>query len=158
MMERETPPPSPTHEAGDAEVSSRRSPDLPKPEVNPSAALHLEHLATTRGDGKSLTQFDVRPDILTGLMERVALSEEHRSLMSMVLTKISSATSGLNEAFTSLLKSFEVCSEKMHYFFVVKHALGVLPMVVAPETLVARHRRQTGDHIVMVVLYMCAGI
>ena len=30
--------------------------------------------------------------------------------------------------------------------------------IVAPETMVARHRRQTGDHIVMVVLYMCAGI
>ncbi|XBI44926.1 hypothetical protein VPH35_109521 [Triticum aestivum] len=31
--------------------------------------------------------------------------------MSMVLSKISSATSGLNEAFTSLLKGFEVCKD-----------------------------------------------
>ena len=51
--------------------------------------------------------------------------------MSMVLTKISSTTSGLNEAFTSLLKGFEVCSEKCT-FLVVKHALGVLPMDSSP--------------------------
>ena len=69
MMESETPPPSPTHEAADAEVSSRRSPNLPKPGVNPSVALHPEHLATTGGDGKSPAQFDVRPDVLTGLLE-----------------------------------------------------------------------------------------
>ena len=52
--------------------------------------------------------------------------------MSTVLTKISSATSGLNEAFTSLLKGFEVCSEKMHNFLDMKHALGVLPMDSSP--------------------------
>ena len=52
--------------------------------------------------------------------------------MSMVLTKISSATSGLNEAFTSLLKGFEVCSEKCTIFLVMKHALGVLPMDSSP--------------------------
>ena len=57
-------------------------------------------------------QFDVRRDILMGLLERVALSEQHHSLMSVVLKKISSATSGLNEAFTSLLRGFEVCSEE----------------------------------------------
>ena len=111
MMESETPPTSPPHEAGDPEVSSRRSPDLPKPEANPSAALSPERSAPTRGDRKSPAQFSVRPDTLTGLLERAALSEEHRSLMSMVLEKISSATSGLNEAFTSLLGGFEVCNE-----------------------------------------------
>ena len=68
------------------------------------------------GDEKGPAQFDVRPDVLTGLLERAALSEEHRSLMSTVLTKISSATSGLNEAFTSLLKGVEVCSEKCTIF------------------------------------------
>ena len=88
MMESETPPTSPPHEAGDTEVSSQRSPDLPKPEANTSAALS--------------------PDILTGLLERAALSEEHRSLMSTVLKKISSAESGLHEAFMSLLTGFEV--------------------------------------------------
>ena len=98
-------------------MSSRRSPDLPKPEANTSAALSPEHLAPTGGDEKGPTQFSVRPDVLTGRLERAALSEEHRSLMSTVLTKISSATSGLNEAFTSLLKGFEVCSEKCTIFW-----------------------------------------
>ena len=116
-MESETPPASPTHEADDTEVSSRRSLDLPKPEANASAALSLRRLAPTGGNGKGPTQFNVRPDILTGLLERVVLSEEHRSLMSVVLRKISSATSGLNEAFTSLLKGFEVCSEEYTIFW-----------------------------------------
>ena len=74
------------------------------------------------GDEKGPTQFDVWPDILTGLLERAALSEEHRSLMSAVLKKISSATSGLNEAFTSLLRGFEVCSEKYTIFGCEAHA------------------------------------
>ena len=77
-------------------------------------------------------QFSVRPYVLTGRLERAALLEEHRSLMSMVLTKISSATSGLNEAFTSLLKGFEVCSEQCTIFVVMKHALGVLPIDSSP--------------------------
>ena len=92
-------------------MSSQRSLDLPKPEANTSAALSPEHLAPTGGDKKGLAQSDVRPDTLTGLLEQADLTEEHRSLMSMVLEKISSATSGLNEAFTSLLRGFEVCSE-----------------------------------------------
>ena len=116
MMESETPPASPTHEAGDTEVSSQRSPDLLKLEANTSATLSPEHLAHTGGDGKGPTQFSVRPDVLTSRLEQATLSEEHRSLMSTVLMKISSATSGLNEAFTSLLKGFEVCSENALFF------------------------------------------
>ena len=116
-MESETPATSPPHEAGDTEVSSWRSPNLPKPEANTSVALSPERLAPTGGDEKGLAQFDVRPDILTGLLEQAALSEEHRSLMSVVLKKISSATSGLNEAFTSLLRGFEVCSKKCIIFW-----------------------------------------
>ena len=108
MMESETPPTSPLHEAGDTEVSSRRSPDIPKPKASTSAALSPEHLAPARGDEKGPAQFGVQPDTLTGLLERAALLEEHHSLMSMVLKKISSAKSGLNEAFTSLLRGFEV--------------------------------------------------
>ena len=108
MMESETPPASPPHGAGDPEVSSRRSPDLPRPEANTSDALSPERSAPTGGDKKGPAQFSVRPDTLTGLLERADLSEEHRSLMSMVLEKISSATSGLNEASMRLLKGFEV--------------------------------------------------
>ena len=132
MMERETPPPSPTHEVGDTEVSSRRSPNLPKSEANTSAALSSERLAHTGGDGKGPAQFDVRPDVLTGLLERAALSEEHRSLMSVVLKKISSATSGLNEAFTSLLRGFEVRNEECTISLVVRHAVGVLHIDSSP--------------------------
>ena len=111
MIESETPPTSPPHEAGDPEVSSRRSPELPKLEANTSAALSPERSTPTGGDKKGSAQFGDRPDTLTGLLERADLSEEHRSLMSMVLEKISSATSGLNQAFTSLLRGFEVCNE-----------------------------------------------
>ena len=68
-MESETPPASPTHEAGDTEVSSWRSPDLLKSEANTSAALNPERLARTGGDEKGLAQFGVRPDILTGVLE-----------------------------------------------------------------------------------------
>ena len=117
MMESETPPTSPPHEAGDTEVSSWRSPDIPKLEANTSVTMSPKHLAPTGGDEKGLAQFDVGPDVLIGFLKRATLSEEHRSLMSTVLTKISSATSGLNEAFTSLLKGFEVCSEKCTIFW-----------------------------------------
>ena len=85
---------------------------MPKSEANPPAALSPGRPAPTGGDEKGSAQVDVWPDILTGLLEQAALSEEHRSLMSVVLKKISSATSGLNEAFMSLLRGFEVCNEK----------------------------------------------
>ena len=140
MMESETPPTSPPHEAGDTEVSSWQSPDLPKPEVNPSATLSPERSAPTGGDEKGPAQVDVRPDILTGLLEQAALLEEHCSLMSAVLKKISSAISGLNEAFTSLLRGFQVCGEEYTIW------------IVAPETLVARPRRQTVDHKPIIVV------
>ena len=131
MMESETPPASPPHGAGDPEVSSRRSPDSPRPEANTSAALSPERSAPTGGDKKGPAQFGDRPDTLTGLLEQAALSEDHRSLMSTVLEKISSATSGLNEAFTSLLKGFEVHNE-IRNFLVVPHALGVLRIDSSP--------------------------
>ena len=132
MMESETPPTSPPYGVGDPEVSSRRSPDLPKPEANTSAALSPEHSAPTGGDKKGPTQFGDRPDTLTGLLGRASLSEDHRSLMSTVLEKISSATSGLNEAFTSLLKGFEVRNET-HNFLVAPHAIGVLRIDSSPR-------------------------
>ena len=116
MMESETPPTSPPHGAGDPAVSSRRSPTLPEPEANTLAALSPECSAPTGGDKKGPAQSGIRPDTPAGLLERADLSEEHRSLMSMVLKKISSATSGLNEAFTSLLRGFEVCNENYIIF------------------------------------------
>ena len=131
MMESETPPTSPPHEVGDPEVSSRRSPDLPRLEANTSAALIPEHSAPTGGNKKGLVQSGDRPDTPTGLLEQAALSEDHRTLMGTVFENISSATSGLNEAFTSLLKGFEVHNE-IRIFLVVAHALGVLCIDSSP--------------------------
>ena len=50
----------------------------------------------------------IQPDTLMGLLERAAISETHRTLMGTVIERISFAKSGLNEAFTSLLRGFEV--------------------------------------------------
>ena len=50
----------------------------------------------------------MRSDALKDLLEQAAISEAHRTLMSMVVERISSAESGLHEAFMSLLKGFEV--------------------------------------------------
>ena len=110
MMESETPPlASPPHEAGDPEVSSRRiSPDPPRPEVNTSAAGSLQYSAPKESNRKSAGLSGTRPDTLMGLLERAAILETHCALMGTVVERISSAKSGLNEAFTSLLRGFEV--------------------------------------------------
>ena len=50
------------------------------------------------------------PDTLMGMLQDASISEEHRTLMAMVVERILSARSGLNEAFTSLLRGFEVCT------------------------------------------------
>ena len=49
------------------------------------------------------------PDILRDMLRKASVSGEQRTLMGTVIEKISSAKSGLNEAFMSLLKGFEVC-------------------------------------------------
>ena len=131
MMESETPPASPPHGAGDPEVSSRRSPDSPRPETNTSAALSPERSAPAGGNRKGAVQSGDWPDTLTGLLEQVVLSEDHRALMGTVFEEISSSRSGLNEAFTSLLKGFEV-RNAIRNFLVVPHALGVLRIDSSP--------------------------
>ena len=110
MMESETPPrASPPREAGDPEVSSRRiSPDPPRPEGNPSATRSPEYSAPKESNRKSPGLSGARPDALMGLLEQAAISEAHRTLMGTVVERISSAKSGLHEAFMSLLKGFEV--------------------------------------------------
>ena len=57
------------------------------------------------------------------LLEQAAISEAHRTLMGMVIERISSAESGLHEAFMSLLEVFEV--REIVYVFTVPHTLGV---------------------------------
>ena len=49
------------------------------------------------------------------LLEQAAISETHHALMGTVVERISSAESGLHEAFMSLLKGFEV--RKIMYAF-----------------------------------------
>ena len=115
-MESETPPASPPHGAGDPEVSSRRSPDPLRPEADTSAAPSPARSAPLEGNEKGPEQSGARPNTLTGLLEQVVLLEGHRTLMGTVLEKISSATSGLNEAFGSLLKGFEVRDEIRNFW------------------------------------------
>ena len=110
MMESETPPPaSAPYGADDPEVSSRRiSPDPPRPEGNPSATRNPEDSAPKESNRKSLGLSGAQPDVLMGLLEQAAISEAHRTLMGTVAERISSAKSGLHEAFTSLIRGFEV--------------------------------------------------
>ena len=133
MMESETPPPaSPPHEADDPEVSSWRiSPDPPRPELNTSAALSPEHSAPKESNRKSLGLSGTQPDTLMGLLEQAAISEAHCTLMGTVFERISSAKSGLDEAFTSLLKGFEV-HKVICIFSAVPRMLGVLCVDSSP--------------------------
>ena len=114
-MESETPPPdSPAQEAGDLEVSSRRaSPDPVRPEDNPIVTRSPQHPAIEESKQKSPAPSGMWPDALRDLLRRATFSEEHRTLMGMVMERISSAESGLHDAFMSLLTGFEV--RKMMY-------------------------------------------
>ena len=90
MMESETPPSAaPSCGADDPEVSSRR--------VSPSPA-----------GPESSAPIGVWPVELQDLLKRASISEDHRTLMSIVINGISSAESGLCEAVGSLLTGFEV--------------------------------------------------
>ena len=50
----------------------------------------------------------MRSDALKDLLGKAVVLEVHRTLIGMVIEMISSAESGLHEAFMSLLKGFEV--------------------------------------------------
>ena len=103
------PPPTPPHGAGDPEVSSRRvSPDPARPEGNPMATRSPQYPALEESNQKSPAPSGVRSDVLRELVGLAAISEEHRMLIRMVMERISSAESGLHEAFMSLLTGFEV--------------------------------------------------
>ena len=110
MMGSETPSPvSQSPGADDPEVSSRRiSPDPPRPEGNPSATRSPEYSAPKESNRKSPGLSGVQPNALMGLLEQAAISEAHRTLMSAMVERMSSAKNGLHEAFMSLLKGFEV--------------------------------------------------
>ena len=90
MVESETPPSAaPSDRADEPEVSSRR--------VSPSPA-----------GPNSSAPTGVRLGELKDLLERASISEGHRTLMSMVIERISSAEGGLRDAVRSLLAGFEV--------------------------------------------------
>ena len=126
MMESETPPrASPPREAGGPEVSSRRiSPDPPRPEGKPLATQSPGYSAPKESNRKSPKPSGVRSDALMNLLEQTAISETHRALMGTVGERISSAESGLHEAFMSLLKGFEV-RKVIYIFWMIPHTLGV---------------------------------
>ena len=76
---------------------------------------------TTLGSSKHIPSKGVRtptaasrnpeaPDTLMDMLQHASVSEEHRTLMGTVVERILSARSGLNEAFTGLLRGFEVCN------------------------------------------------
>ena len=97
MMESETPPSAaPSRGADDPGVSSRR--------VFPSPA-----------GPESSAPTGVRPEELKDLLERASISEDHRTLMSPVIERISSAESGLHDAVRSLLAGFEVRKNDMPF-------------------------------------------
>ena len=115
MMESETPPPdSPAQEAGDLEVSSRRaSPDQVRPEDIPMVTRSPQYPALEESNRKNLAPSGMRSDALRDLLRRATISKEHHTLMGTVMERISSAESGLHDAFMSLLTGFEV--RKMMY-------------------------------------------
>ena len=49
------------------------------------------------------------PNTLMEALQRASVVKEHRTLTGVVVEKVQSAKSGLNEAFTSPLTGFEVC-------------------------------------------------
>ena len=65
-------------------------------------------MAPKESNRKSPKPYSVRSDVLKDLLGQAAISEGHHTLMSTVVERISSAESGLHEAFMSLLKGFEV--------------------------------------------------
>ena len=73
------------------------------------------YLALEERNRKSPAPSGVRSDVLRDLLERAAISEEHRMLMGAVIERILSAESRLHEAFMSLLTGFEV--REMMYIF-----------------------------------------
>ena len=49
-------------------------------------------------------------DTLMDMLQHASVLEEHRTLMGMVVERILSARSRLNEAITGLLRGFKVCN------------------------------------------------
>ena len=64
-------------------------------------------------DGRAPTTASGDPaalDMLRDMLRKASVLGEQRTLMGTVVEKIMSVKSGLNEAFMSLLRGFEVCN------------------------------------------------
>ena len=85
------------------------------------AARNPQYPAPKESDSKG--PYSVRSDALKDLLGQAAVSEAHRTLMGTVIERISSAKSGLHEAFMSLLKGFEV--REIMYVLTVPHTLSM---------------------------------
>ena len=72
-----------------------------------------QYPALEESNQKNPAPSGMRSDALRDLLKRATISEEHRTLMGTVMERISSAESGLHEAFMSLLTGLEV--HKMMY-------------------------------------------
>ena len=85
---------------------------VPEPSVVPD--LGGQPLIMEGGPSISRTSIAPRaPDCLLEALRGASLDEEHRTLMSAVIQKVSSAKSGLTEACTSLLPGFEVSNKNV---------------------------------------------
>ena len=74
-----------------------------------------QYPALEESNPKNSAPSGMRSDALRDLLERATISGEHRTLMGTMIERISSAESGLHEAFVSLLTGFEV--REMMYIF-----------------------------------------
>ncbi|MCT6647219.1 hypothetical protein N4G37_14215, partial [Enterococcus faecalis] len=65
------------------------------------------------------------PDILRDMLRKASFSGEQRTLMGTVVEKILSAKGGLNEAFMSLIRGFEVCNVMFSTIFYLQRCICV---------------------------------
>ena len=85
---------------------------IPEPLVVPD----LGGQPLIREGGPSVSRTSVAPEAPDCLLEALrgaSIDEEHCTLMSAVIKKVSSAKSGLTEACTSLLTGFELSSKNV---------------------------------------------
>ena len=71
---------------------------------------------------RAASEDPVAPDMLRDMLRKASVSGEQRTLMGTVAEKVLSANSGLNEAFMSLLRGFEVCDVIFSTIFYLQNA------------------------------------
>ena len=74
---------------------------------------------------KAASRDPAAPNILRDMLGNASVSGEQRTLMGTVVEKILSTKSGLNEAFMSLLKGFEVCDVMFSTIFYLQRCTCV---------------------------------